>query len=96
MLGSLAAPAAASAPASAAAASTYSAQGQVESIEPDGLVISHGAIAALKWPPMTMGFRKPEPRAFAEVRPGDRVHFEFRRDDDDYVLVSVHRLGVAQ
>jgi Cu(I)/Ag(I) efflux system membrane fusion protein len=96
VLGTLAAPSAASAPASAAAASTYSAQGQVESVEPDGLVISHGAIAALQWPAMTMGFRKPQPKAFAEVKPGDTVHFEFRKEGDDYVLVTVHRLGAAK
>ena len=96
VLGSLAAPAAASTPASAPAASTYSAQGQVESVEPDVLVISHGAVAALKWPAMTMGFRKPRPRAFAEVKPGDTVRFEFRKEGDDYVLVSVHRQGAAK
>jgi Cu(I)/Ag(I) efflux system membrane fusion protein len=104
VLGSLAAagPAApqASAPvastATTAASASYMAQGKVESVEPDSLTISHGAIAELKWPAMTMGFNKPSPKAFPDVKPGDSVHFEFRKKGDDYELVSVHRLGGAK
>jgi Cu(I)/Ag(I) efflux system membrane fusion protein len=87
--------AAASAPA-AAAAKTYSAQGKVERVEAGSLTISHDDVPQLGWPPMTMGFDKPSPRAFADVKPGDRVHFEFRRKGDDYELVSVHRMGAAK
>ncbi len=72
------------------------AQGKVESVEADSLTISHGAIAELKWPAMTMGFNKPSPKAFSEVKPGDAVHFEFKKKGDDYELVSVHRLGGAK
>jgi Cu(I)/Ag(I) efflux system membrane fusion protein len=50
--------------AAAAAAASYMAQGKVESVEADSLTISHGAIAELKWPAMTMGFNKPSPKAF--------------------------------
>lgn len=107
VLGSLAAaePAAtkASAPATSTAATaaaptaaSYMAQGKVESVEPDSLTISHGAIAELKWPAMTMGFNKPNPKAFPDVKPGDSVHFEFKKKGDDYELVSVHRLGGAK
>lgn len=101
VLGSLAsAPtvsAAASGPAAVSAvASTYAAQGKVESVEADSLTISHGAIAELKWPPMTMGFTKPHPKAFPDVQVGETVHFEFKRQGDDYELVSVHRIGGAK
>ncbi|MBW8755998.1 MAG: efflux RND transporter periplasmic adaptor subunit [Burkholderiales bacterium] len=97
VLGSMAPAQPASARASAAAASeTYSAQGKVESADAGGLTISHGAIADLKWPAMTMTFRKPDPKAFPEVKAGDTVHFEFARTGDGYVLASVHRLGAAQ
>lgn len=98
-LGSLAAPPAASAPASAAAAAnlTYSAQGKVEAVEADSITITHGPVPALKWPGMTMGFGKPDPKGFADVRPGDQVHFEFRKGGSmDYELVTVHRLGAAK
>ena len=39
---------------------------------------------------------KPSPKAFSEVKPGDAVHFEFKKKGDDYELVSVHRLGGAK
>jgi Cu(I)/Ag(I) efflux system membrane fusion protein len=99
VLGSMAAapPATAPASAAAAAASTYIAQGKVEGVAADRITISHGPIAELKWPGMTMGFGKPDPKAFADVRAGDQVHFEFRKGGPmDYELVSVHRLGGAK
>jgi membrane fusion protein, copper/silver efflux system len=81
---------AASAPESAA---TYSAQGTVESVEAGSLTLSHGAVPELKWPPMTMGFRKPGPDAFHDVKVGDRVRFEFRKTGGDFVLVAVYPMG---
>ena len=87
---------AASAPAAAASApaAIYSAQGKVESVEPDTLTISHGPIPQLKWPAMTMGFGKPDPKAFADVKPGDTVHFEFRKGGPaGYELTAVHNMG---
>jgi len=72
-------------------------EGKVESVEPDGITIAHGPVAALKWPPMTMGFGKPNAKAFADVKPGDTVHFEFKKGGPmDYELVSVHRIGGAK
>jgi len=96
VLGSMAAAQPASAPASSAASATHSAQGKVEGIAADGITISHGAVTDLKWPAMTMTFSKPSPTAFPDVKPGDTVHFEFRKKGDGYVLGSVHRLGGAQ
>jgi Cu(I)/Ag(I) efflux system membrane fusion protein len=97
--GSMSAPAAmtpvSAAPASAAPASgVYVGQGKVESVEADGITISHGPIAALKWPPMTMGFGRPNAKAFADIKPGDTVRFEFRQGGSmGYELVSVQRVG---
>ena len=98
VLGSLsAAPAASPASATAASAATYVAQGKVESVGADSITISHGPIAELKWPPMTMGFGKPDAKAFGDVKPGDQVHFEFRKGGPtDYELVAVHRMGGAK
>ena len=95
--GSMSAPAA-MAPASAASTSgVFVGEGKVESVEPDGITISHGPVAALKWPSMTMGFGKPNAKAFADVKPGDTVHFEFKKGGPmDYELVSVHRIGGAK
>jgi Cu(I)/Ag(I) efflux system membrane fusion protein len=43
---------------------------------------------------MTMGFAKPEPKAFADIRAGDTVHFRFRRGGPTgYELVEVHKVA---
>jgi Cu(I)/Ag(I) efflux system membrane fusion protein len=94
--------AAAAAPASAASMSAatsgvFVGEGKVESVESDGFTISHGPIAALKWPSMTMGFGKPSAKAFADIKPGDIVRFEFKKGGAmDYELVSVQRVGGAK
>jgi Cu(I)/Ag(I) efflux system membrane fusion protein len=87
-----AASSAASAPA-AAAPSAYGAVGKVESVDADAITISHGAIPELKWPAMTMGFGKPDPKAFADVKPGDTVDFRFRKGGaTGWELVAVRRM----
>lgn len=96
VLGSLSAASPASGPAAAAAPTSYSTQGKVDGIDADSMTITHGAIAELKWPPMTMPFNKPSPTAFSDVKVGDTVHFEFRKKGDEYELVSVHRMGGAK
>jgi Cu(I)/Ag(I) efflux system membrane fusion protein len=82
---------------SMAASSIYSAQGKVESVDVDSITLSHGPVPELKWPSMTMGFGKADSKAFPEVKPGDTVHFEFRKGGPmDYELVSVHRMERAK
>ena len=96
VLGSMAAPAtpaAASAPAASPAAALHEAQGKVEGVAPDAITISHGPVATLKWPSMTMGFAKASPSAFPEIRPGDTVRFAFREGGPTgYELVSIERV----
>jgi Cu(I)/Ag(I) efflux system membrane fusion protein len=97
VLGSMVAAPPASAAAPAASAGTFTALGKVESVDADSITISHGPVPALKWPEMTMGFGKADPKAFAEVKPGDTVQFEFRQGGPlDYELVSVQRKGAAK
>jgi Cu(I)/Ag(I) efflux system membrane fusion protein len=95
VLGAMGAGQPASEPAMSASAA-YSADGKVESIEPGILTISHGPVPALEWPAMTMGFRRGDPKAFADIKPGDAIHFEFRKQGDDYELVAVRRTGGAK
>jgi Cu(I)/Ag(I) efflux system membrane fusion protein len=92
---------AASAPASAAkspaAAGMFSAQGKIESVDPDGITISHGPVPELKWPAMTMGFSKPDAKAFATVKPGDTVNFQFKQGGAmGYELVAVQPAGAGK
>jgi Cu(I)/Ag(I) efflux system membrane fusion protein len=43
---------------------------------------------------MTMGFSKPTPTAFADIKPGDTVHFQFKEGGaSGYVLVRVHKMA---
>lgn len=93
--------AAASAPAARATApaapGTYAAQGKVESVDPDGITISHGPVPELKWPAMTMGFSKPAAKAFPGLKPGDDIQFEFRKGGPmGYELVSVKPTGAGK
>jgi len=96
VLGNMSEPAsavAASMPATPAAR-VHDAQGKVERATAESLTISHGPVATLKWPAMTMAFAKPDPKAFADVQPGDTVHFRFREHGAaGYQLVEVHKMA---
>lgn len=97
VLGSMTATAAPPVPAASSpagkAAATHVGEGKVENVEAEGITISHGPVASLKWPSMTMGFSKPDPNAFADVKPGDTVRFEFREGGPmGYELLSVQRV----
>jgi len=98
VLGNMAAPAASpTTGTSAPAATVHKAEGKVESVAPDGITISHGPVATLKWPAMTMGFAKATPEAFPDIKPGDTVRFEFREGGPTgYELVSVQRVSNPQ
>ncbi|MDQ0081020.1 efflux RND transporter periplasmic adaptor subunit [Variovorax boronicumulans] len=84
----------ASSPATAPPATVlHKAEGKVESVAPGDITISHGPVATLKWPSMTMGFAKASPNAFPEIKPGDQVRFEFKEGGPTgYELVSVQRM----
>lgn len=90
-------PASAASMPAAPAAGIYVGEGKVESVQAEGITISHKPIPSLQWPSMTMGFGKPNAKAFADVKPGDTVRFEFRKGGPmDYELVSVQRVGDAK
>lgn len=85
---------AAAAPAAASPAGVHVAEGKVEQVGADSITISHGPVPSLKWPPMTMGFGKPDAKAFPDVKAGDNVRFEFKEGGaSGYELLSVQRTG---
>ena len=99
VLGSMSAASApvAPSPASAPAEGVHVAEGTIESVEADAITISHAPVPALNWPEMTMGFGRPHPTAFAALKPGDKVRFEFKQGGPKgYELVSVQRIGGAK
>lgn len=72
-------------------------EGKVESIDKDEIVLSHGPIASLKWPPMTMGFKLPARGLPGKFAPGDSVSFEFRESaEGEYEIVSIARTGTKK
>jgi Cu(I)/Ag(I) efflux system membrane fusion protein len=69
-------------------------EGKVESVDKDEIVLSHGPIASLKWPPMTMGFKLPAAGLPGKFAPGDAVSFEFRqRGEGEHEIVGIKRSG---
>jgi len=72
----------------------YRAEGKVESIDDDGITISHGPVPELKWPAMTMNFGKANSMTLTGLKPGDPVRFEFRKGGPlDWEVVSVQKSG---
>ena len=97
VLGNMAAPVPPGPAASQAAASAvHEGEGKVEGATADSLTISHGPVATMKWPAMTMGFARPDPKAFADVRPGDTVRFRFKEGGPSgYQLVDVQKTATG-
>lgn len=56
---------------------SHQAQGQIEEIDKDEIIISHGPIASLKWEAMSMGFRPPASGMPAGIKAGTEVSFDF-------------------
>lgn len=72
---------------------SHQGSGKVEQISDEAITLSHGPIASLKWPPMTMDFNKPRPDAFKEIKPGQTVEFSFVETEDGYALTRVVPVG---
>ncbi|CAN5897229.1 efflux RND transporter periplasmic adaptor subunit [soil metagenome] len=53
---------------------------RIEAIGRDTLTLSHGPIASLKWPAMTMDFKLPKGDLSRGLEAGDRIDFEFYMD----------------
>jgi Cu(I)/Ag(I) efflux system membrane fusion protein len=91
-------PAPASAPAPAAGSKVHTAVGSIDAIDAkDGtLLISHDAIASLKWPKMTMEFKPSNDaivaaaKAAKTMQPGVKVPFEFvERKPGEWVVTKI-------
>lgn len=76
-----------------AAAPLHAATGRVESLSPGGIMVAHEAIPSLGWPAMTMAFKLERPELTAQIRVGDRIGFQFRQADGDFVIEELHRIG---
>ena len=76
----------------AAAGIGHRAQGTVDSVDAKAgtVSLSHGAVASLKWPAMTMDFKPANPSLLKALQPGAKVSFEFvERGPGEWVITAV-------
>ena len=80
--------------AAAALASTvrHEGAGLIESIDRDGITLTHGPIPSLKWGDMTMTFKPPAQGIPRGIATGDRVDFEFVMDSEGPQITRLTRL----
>jgi Cu(I)/Ag(I) efflux system protein CusF len=66
------------------------ADGVVKEVDPKGRVtLQHGPVKSLGWPAMTMGFAVKDKALLNKLAIGNKVHVEFSKQDDQYVIGSV-------
>jgi len=93
-LGSFAPAPQADAPVAAVNTVGHRASGTVDSVDPkDGTVsMSHGPVASLKWPAMTMEFKAANAALLQALKLGARVDFEFvERAPGEWVITGVKK-----
>lgn len=75
----------------ATAQTTYEANGTIKKIDAKtGIVlISHGPVSSLNWPPMTMSFKVKDKELLGKLAVDKKVDFGFTKEGDDYVVTSV-------
>jgi Cu(I)/Ag(I) efflux system membrane fusion protein len=86
-------------PASTAGAATaaggnvgHQLRGTLEALDPNSgtATVSHGPVASLKWPAMTMEFAVANPSLLAAVKPGTAIDFEIvERSPGEWVITKV-------
>jgi Cu(I)/Ag(I) efflux system membrane fusion protein len=72
-------------------ASAHLAQGTVKRLDPAAgkVMISHGPVASLDWPPMTMGFAVRDKALLERLVPGQAIEFRFVEDEGGYVIDEI-------
>ena len=99
-LGGLGSTAPAIAPAASAARTVgHQATGTVDGVDlKDGTVsLSHGPVASLKWPAMTMEFKAANATLLQALQPGSKVAVEFiERQPGEWVITSVKPLAASK
>ena len=79
------------APTGATAAQIHSGTGDITDISENKVTISHGPIAAIGWPAMTMAFSAPSPEMLQGLNVGDKVSFQFQQSGSDYAITSIDK-----
>jgi Cu/Ag efflux protein CusF len=53
------------------------------------VILAHGPVDSLNWPPMTMAFKVRDKTLFKKLEQGKKVAVEFTTEGSDYVVVGV-------
>ena len=77
------------------AAETYAASGRINQVDAahDEVNITHGPIAGLGWPGMTMTFPVADKTATKPLRAGQAVKFWLEKRDGRYVITRIEPTG---
>ncbi len=74
----------------------HQAEGTVDSVDAKAGTVSltHGPVASLKWPAMTMEFKTANASLLPALKPGAKITFEFiERQPGEWVITSVKPMG---
>jgi len=73
-----------------AVAQEASASGELRRVDAAAgkITIKHGAISDLELPAMTLVYRI-DPALLADIKPGDKVKFTAKRDNNQYVITKI-------
>jgi Cu(I)/Ag(I) efflux system membrane fusion protein len=71
----------------------HEATGKIESVNDREVVLSHGPVKSLGWPARTMPFKLAHPDMARALKPGDTVHFQFRRAEDGFAIERLEKRG---
>lgn len=85
-----------SAPAAASKAASHRAVGTLDAIDAKAgsVTVSHGPVASLKWPGMTMDFLLANPALAEKLKPGSAVSIEFvERKPGEWVITRMDAAG---
>ena len=74
---------------------TYHTEGRIEQVDGNEVTIAHGPVAALKWPAMTMSFKRSSGDSTTPLRAGDHVAFDFVEEAGEYRLTRITPAGDA-
>ncbi|TNF69387.1 MAG: efflux RND transporter periplasmic adaptor subunit [Gammaproteobacteria bacterium] len=71
--------------------SVYQAMGVVKNIDfkKHSIVVSHEPIKALNWPSMTMHFSVQTEVSLENLKPEEKIHFEFVKKKDSYEIIKI-------
>ena len=73
------------------AKTTHEAKGTIKKINAKTgyVMISHGPVNSLSWPPMTMSFKVRDKAMLDKLAVNKKINFGFVKEGDDYVVTNV-------